>query len=138
VRSRDHHNVQPVFDVYANIGCRDLGGVGAQVRRIVGEMTPQLPREAALAVRGQVETVQTSFARLGLGLIVAVILVYLLMVVNPQSGLNSFIILIPLPAAVAGILRILFAPQTTLGGAVVRFRGAPYSGPFHPRCAILA
>ncbi|MGC9969680.1 MAG: efflux RND transporter permease subunit [Bryobacteraceae bacterium] len=125
----NHHIVQPVFDVYADIGRRDLGGVGAQVRRIVGEMTPRLPRGIALVVRHQVGTVQTSFARLGLGLIVSVILVYLLMVVNPQSGLNPFIILMPLPSAVAGILRILFAPQTTLGGAVVRSSGAPHSVP---------
>jgi len=110
----NHYNVQPVFDVYANVDRRDLGGLGTQVRRIVGEMTPQLPRGTTLVVRGQVDTMQTSFARLGLGLIVAVILVYLLMVVNFQSWLDPFIILMPLPSAMAGILWILFATQTTL------------------------
>jgi multidrug efflux pump subunit AcrB len=110
----NHYNVQPVFDVYANVDRRDLGGLGTQVRRIVGEMTPQLPRGTTLVVRGQVDTMQTSFARLGLGMIAAVILVYLLMVVNFQSWLDPFIILMPLPSAMAGILWILFATQTTL------------------------
>jgi multidrug efflux pump subunit AcrB len=110
----NHYNVQPVFDVYANVDRRDLGGVGSEVRKIVGEMTPKLPRGTSLVIRGQVDTMETSFTRLGLGLIVAVILVYLLMVVNFQSWLDPFIILMPLPSAMAGILWILFATQTTL------------------------
>jgi multidrug efflux pump subunit AcrB len=109
-----HYNVQPVFDVYAGIDRSDLGSVGSEVRKIVNRMRPRLPRGTTLAIRGQVETMQSSFARLGLGLIAAVVLVYLLMVVNFQSWLDPFIILMPLPTAMAGIAWMLFATQTTL------------------------
>lgn len=110
----NHYNVQPVFDVYANVDRRDLGSVGAEVRKVVSTMEKKLPRGSSIFLRGQVETMQTSFTRLGLGLIAAVILVYLLMVVNFQSWLDPFIILMPLPTAMAGILWALFVTQTTL------------------------
>ena len=109
-----HYNVQPVFDVYANIDRSDLGSVGDKVRAIVDELSPKLRPGASMVMRGQVETMQSSFGRLALGLILAVILVYLLMVVNFQSWLDPFIILMPLPGAMAGILWMLFITQTTL------------------------
>jgi len=109
-----HYNVQPVFDVFANVQQRDLGGVAGDVEKIVQEVTPKLPRGMFIDVRGQVETMNTSFTRLGLGMIFAVLLVYLLMVVNFQSWLDPFIILMAIPGALAGILWMLFATQTTL------------------------
>jgi multidrug efflux pump subunit AcrB len=93
---------------------RDLGGVAQDIGRIVRDITPRLPKGTFIDVRGQVETMNTSFTRLGLGMIFAVVLVYLLMVVNFQSWLDPFIILMAVPAALAGILWMLFATQTTL------------------------
>ena len=110
----NHYNVLPVFDVYANIAGRDLGGVGAEVRQIMRDQQPHLPRGTSLALRGQVATMETSFFRLGLGMIFAVVLVYLLMTVNFQSWLDPFIILMALPGAMAGILWMLFLTGTTL------------------------
>jgi len=109
----NHYNVQPVFDVYANLDRRDLGGVGGEVQKIVDKMEAKLPRGATLAVRGQFATMENSFYRLGLGMAFAVILVYLLMAVNFQSWLDPFIILMALPGAMAGIVWILFLTQTT-------------------------
>jgi multidrug efflux pump subunit AcrB len=110
----NHYNVWPVFDVYANVDRRDLGGVGAEVRRIMREEEPHLPRGTSFDLRGQVETMQASFFRLGLGMVFAVALVYLLMTVNFQSWLDPFIILMALPGAMAGILWMLFLTGTTL------------------------
>jgi multidrug efflux pump subunit AcrB len=110
----NHYNVTPVFDVYANVDRRDLGGLGAEVRRIMREEEPNLPRGTTFALRGQVETMESSFFRLGLGMILAVVLVYLLMTVNFQSWLDPFIILTALPGAIAGILWMLFVTGTTL------------------------
>ncbi|MDP9113953.1 MAG: efflux RND transporter permease subunit, partial [Acidobacteriota bacterium] len=110
----NHYNVQPVFDVYANVDRRDLGGVGTAVEKIVREETAHLPRGTTLDLRGQYDTMRSSFFRLGLGMIVAVILVYLLMSVNFQSWLDPFIILTALPGAMAGILWMLFITGTTL------------------------
>ncbi len=110
----NHYNVWPVFDVYANVARRDLGAVGAEVRKIVSEEEPGLPRGTFLTLRGQVETMETSFFRLSLGLIFAVVLVYLLMTVNFQSWVDPMIILAALPGAMAGILWMLFLTGTTL------------------------
>jgi multidrug efflux pump subunit AcrB len=110
----NHYNVQPVFDVYANVDRRDLGSVGSAVEKIVSEVEPALPKGSSIEVRGQIRTMQTSFYRLGLGMIFAVALVYLLMAVNFQSWLDPFIILMALPGALAGIVWILFVTQTTL------------------------
>ena len=110
----NHYNVWPVFDVYANVADWDLGGVGKEVRRIMREEESKLPRGTTLNLRGQVETMQSSFFRLGLGLIFAVVLVYLLMTVNFQSWTDPFIILMALPGAMAGILWFLFVTDTTL------------------------
>jgi multidrug efflux pump subunit AcrB len=109
----NHYNVQPVYDVYANVDRRDLGAVGSAVERILQQTSSHLPRGTTLDLRGQVTTMETSFYRLGLGLIFAVVLVYLLMVVNFQSWLDPFIILMALPGALAGIVWILFITQTT-------------------------
>jgi multidrug efflux pump subunit AcrB len=108
-----HSNVQPVFDVYANVQDRDLGSVAAAVQRIVAELRPKLPPGHTIAVRGQVQSMNSAFLRLGLGLIFAVLLVYLLMVVNFQSWLDPFIIITALPAGFCGIVWMLFVTHTT-------------------------
>jgi len=110
----NHYNVWPVYDVYANVDRRDLGGVGSEVEKIVKEEIPHLPRGTTLDLRGQYDTMRSSFFRLGLGMLVAVVLVYLLMAVNFQSWLDPFIILTALPGAMAGILWMLFVTGTTL------------------------
>jgi len=110
----NHYNVQPVFDIYANTDQRDLGGVAADIQKIMDDTRKTLPRGATLVLRGQVQTMETSFRRLGLGIVFAILLVYLLMVVNFQSWLDPFIILTALPGAFAGILWMLYATQTTL------------------------
>jgi multidrug efflux pump subunit AcrB len=109
-----HYNVQPVFDIYANVDRTDLGTVGAAVQNIMKDESKKLPRATTLTLRGQFDTMQSSFFRLGLGMIAAVILVYLLMAVNFQSWLDPFIILMALPGAIAGILWMLFVTQTNL------------------------
>lgn len=109
----DHYDVQPVLDVYANVDRSDLGGVATEVQKIMAEFAPKLPRGISLDLRGQAETMQTSFYRLGMGMIFAVILVYLLMAVNFQSWVDPFIILMALPGALAGIVWMLFITQTT-------------------------
>jgi multidrug efflux pump subunit AcrB len=110
----NHYNVWPVFDVYANVDRRDLGGVGSEVEKIMNEESAHLPRGTTFDLRGQYQTMQSSFFRLGLGIIFAVTLVYLLMCVNFQSWLDPFIILTALPGALAGILWMLFVTSTTL------------------------
>jgi multidrug efflux pump subunit AcrB len=107
----NHYNVQPVYDVYANVDRSDLGSVTSAVEKIMGET--KIPRSSSLMLRGQAATMRTSFTRMGLGLIAAVILVYLLMAVNFQSWVDPFIILSALPGALAGVLWMLFATQTT-------------------------
>jgi multidrug efflux pump subunit AcrB len=110
----NHYNVWPVFDVYANVDRSDLGAVGREVRKIMREEEKNLPRGTTFALRGQVDTMQSSFFRLGLGMVFAVVLVYLLMAVNFQSWIDPFIILTALPGAMAGILWMLFVTRTTL------------------------
>jgi multidrug efflux pump subunit AcrB len=109
-----HWNVQPVIDIYGGVQSRDLGGVADEVKRIVDDSLKNLPKGSRLAVRGQIETMQSSFTGLLAGLIFAVVLVYLLMVVNFQSWLDPFIIITALPAALAGIVWMLFATHTTI------------------------
>jgi multidrug efflux pump subunit AcrB len=110
----NHYNVAPVFDIYSNVDRRDLGSVGAEVETLVQKERANLPRGTSLTIRGEYETMKTSFLRLGLGIIFAVALVYLLMAVNFQSWLDPFIILTALPGAMAGILWMLFVTGTTL------------------------
>jgi multidrug efflux pump subunit AcrB len=109
-----HYNVQPVFDVLANTDQRDLGSVANDIRAIIDDVSKKLPRTTTILVRGQVETMQNSFRRLGFGVVFAILLVYLLMVVNFQSWLDPFIILTALPGAFAGIVWMLYASQTTI------------------------
>jgi multidrug efflux pump subunit AcrB len=110
----NHYNVWPVFDIYANVDRRDLGGVGAEIEKIMKEEEPKLSRGTFFDLRGQLETMKSSFLRLELGMLFAVALVYLLMTVNFQSWVDPFIILTALPGAVAGILWCLFVTGTTL------------------------
>ena len=110
----NHYNVAPVFDVYANVDRRDLGSVGREVEGIMKEEEARVPPGTTFNLRGEYETMQESFVRLGLGMVFAVVLVYLLMAVNFQSWLDPFIILTALPGAIAGILWILFVTGTTL------------------------
>ncbi|MBZ5577276.1 MAG: efflux RND transporter permease subunit [Acidobacteriia bacterium] len=109
-----HYNVQRVIDIYGSAQDRDLGGVAADITRVLDRNRPQLPRGAQLIVRGQIETMRTSFQGLLNGLALSVVLVYLLIVVNFQSWLDPFIILTSLPAALAGIVMFLFVTGTTL------------------------
>jgi len=109
-----HYNVQPVFDVFANVDRRDLGGVAGEIDKILNEYRANLPRATQIVMRGQVATMRTSFDRLGLGMLFAILLVYLLIVVNFQSWIDPFIILMAIPGALAGILWMLFLTQTTL------------------------
>ena len=110
----NHYNVWPVFDIYANVDRRDLGGVGRDVEQMMQDEGRHLPRGTTFNLRGQVDTMQSSFLRLGLGMIFAVVLVYLLMTVNFQSWVDPFIILTALPGAMAGILWMLFVTGTTV------------------------
>jgi multidrug efflux pump subunit AcrB len=109
-----HWNVQPVIDIYGGVQGRDLGGVGDEVRKIVDASMKDLPKGSRLIVRGQMDTMQSSFTGLLLGLIFAIALIYFLMVVNFQSWLDPFIIITALPAALAGIVWMLFATHTTV------------------------
>jgi multidrug efflux pump subunit AcrB len=109
-----HWNVQPVIDLYASVQGRDLGGVADDVLRIVEDAGKDLPKGSRLIVRGQVETMLSSFNGLLWGLVFAIVLVYLLMVVNFQSWLDPFIIITALPAALAGIVWMLFVTHTTV------------------------
>ncbi len=108
-----HYNVQNVFDVFAAAQDRDLGGVAADIDRIVAASRQSLPRGTQLIVRGQVRNMRESFIGLGSGLAFAILLVYLLMVVNFQSWSDPLIIIMALPGALAGIVWALFATNTT-------------------------
>jgi multidrug efflux pump subunit AcrB len=109
-----HYNVARTYDVQANVDSTDLGSVADAVARIVDELRPSMPRGTTARIKGQVESMESSFRGLGYGLIFAVILVYLLMVVNFQSWLDPLVILMALPGAIAGIVWMLFLTHTTL------------------------
>ncbi|HTS47364.1 MAG TPA: efflux RND transporter permease subunit [Bryobacteraceae bacterium] len=109
-----HYNVQRTIDIYGSVQDRDLGAVGRDINSIVDASRKELPRGSQLAVRGQIETMTSSYQGLLSGLVLAVVLVYLLIVVNFQSWLDPFIILTALPAAMAGIIVFLFITHTTL------------------------
>jgi multidrug efflux pump subunit AcrB len=110
----NHYNVQPVFDVLANVQGRDLGGVADQVSKVLDEFKLKLPRGTFLSVRGEVESMNKSFAGIGAGILLAIVLVYFLMAVNFQSWTDPFIIIMALPGALCGIIWMLFATGTTL------------------------
>jgi len=108
-----HFNVQPVFDVYADVQGTDLGSVAHGVDRVMRDVKPTLPRGSSVISRGQVLSMRQSFAGLLSGLAFAILLVYFLMVVNFQSWADPFIIIMALPGALSGVLWALFASHTT-------------------------
>ncbi|KVL35562.1 RND transporter [Burkholderia territorii] len=109
-----HYNVQPALDIFASVQGRDLGGVTADVAKLVDEARAQLPPGSSIVLRGQVQAMHESFAGLLGGLALAIALVYLLMVVNFQSWLDPLVIVGGLPASLAGIAWMLFVTRTTL------------------------
>jgi multidrug efflux pump subunit AcrB len=109
-----HYNVQPVLDIFASAQGRDLGGVASDVSKLVDEARAQLPPGSSIVMRGQVQSMNESFDGLGFGLVFAIVLVYLLMVVNFQSWVDPLIIVTGYPASLAGISWMLFATHTTL------------------------
>jgi multidrug efflux pump subunit AcrB len=109
-----HYDVMPVIDIYGNVDGRDLGGVLNDLQPLVDKVKKDLPRGSSIVVRGQAETMRSSFWGLGVGLVGAIVLIYFLLVVNFQNWLDPFIIITALPAALAGVISGLFLCQTTL------------------------
>jgi CzcA family heavy metal efflux pump len=109
-----HYNLAPTIDVYASAQGRDMGSISVDIRRLVAKLRPHLPRGVTVGIVGQTETMKSAFIELGVGLVMAVVMVYLLIVVNFQSWVDAFIIITALPAALAGICWMLFLTGTTL------------------------
>ena len=109
-----HYNVQPAVDIYAATHGRDLGAVAADIQRILDETARDVPAGSTVVLRGQITTMTAAYDQLYAGLALAVVLIYLLIVVNFQSWLDPFVIVSALPAAMAGIVWMLFATKTTL------------------------
>jgi multidrug efflux pump subunit AcrB len=109
-----HYNVRPVIDIYATPQGRDLGGVAADIRKVMQDTAHDVPNGATVVLRGQVTTMASAYQQLFVGLALALVLIYLLIVVNFQSWLDPFVIVMALPCALAGIVWILFATDTTL------------------------
>ena len=109
-----HYNVQPVIDIYGTNAGRDLGGVSRDINKIIDANRSRLPRGSRVVVRGQVQTMSSSYIGLLVGLVFAILLDYLLIVVNFQSWLDPFIMISALPAALAGIAWMLFITHTNL------------------------
>ncbi len=109
-----HYNVRPVIDIYAATRGRDLGAVAADIQKIMSETASAVPRGSSVVLRGQVSTMTSAYHQLYAGLAFAIVLIYLLIVVNFQSWIDPFVIVSALPAALAGILWMLFTTHTTL------------------------
>jgi multidrug efflux pump subunit AcrB len=109
----NHYNIQPVYDVFADVDRTDLGSVADAINKIIDPMKKDLPKSTTLIMRGEVATMNDSFFRLGIGIIAAILLVYMLMAVNFQSWLDPTIILMAIPCAFSGILWMLFVTHTT-------------------------
>ncbi len=109
-----HYNVQPVLDLYGTVQGRDLGGVAADIDKVIAASQADLPKAASVVVRGQVQTMRDSFSGLAQGMLFAVVLVYLLIVINFQSWLDPLVILTGLPTVMAGIAWMLFGTHTTI------------------------
>ncbi|HVE07432.1 MAG TPA: efflux RND transporter permease subunit, partial [Paraburkholderia sp.] len=109
-----HYNAQTTIDIYGTADGRDLGAVSDDINKIINESKAELPKGSTIELRGQVQTMNSSFSGLFAGLVFAIVLVYLLIVVNFQSWLDPFIIITGLPGALAGIVWILFLTHTTL------------------------
>ena len=108
------YNIQPIVEIYATTQGRDLGGVADDIHKIIADEAKSLPRGSSVALLGQVETMNSAFSGLLFGLLGAVVLIYLLIVVNFQSWSDPFVIVTALPAGIAGIIWMLFVTQTTL------------------------
>jgi CzcA family heavy metal efflux pump len=109
-----HYDAQPVIDIYATTQGRDLGSVTRDINKILKDAAKDRPKGATVNLRGQMVTMNSAFSGLFFGLAAAIVLIYLLIVVNFQSWLDPFVIITALPAALAGIVWILFATGTTL------------------------
>jgi CzcA family heavy metal efflux pump len=109
-----HYNIQPVIDLYATTQDRDLGGVAADIQTLIKDTAKDAPKGSTITLRGQIATMNTAFGGLAFGLLGAIVLIYLLIVVNFQSWLDPFVIITALPAALAGIVWMLFVTGTTL------------------------
>ncbi|MCX8253096.1 RND transporter [Beijerinckiaceae bacterium RH AL1] len=109
-----HYNVQPTIDIYATTHGRDLGAVAADIQKVLDETARDVPPGSTVVLRGQVTTMTAAYTQLIEGLALAVVLIYLLIVVNFQSWLDPFVIVSALPAALAGIVWMLFLSHTTL------------------------
>jgi multidrug efflux pump subunit AcrB len=109
----NHVNTQPTFDVYAAVQDRDLGGVESDINRIVADQQKQLEPPDHISVRGQIQSKDQAFLHIGIGLVVALVAVYLLMVINFQTWGDPFVVLAALPLAFCGIIASLFVTQTT-------------------------
>jgi multidrug efflux pump subunit AcrB len=109
-----HYNVRPVIDIYATPQGRDLGGVAADIRKALQDTARDVPKGASVMLRGQVTTMTSAYQQLFIGLAFAIVLIYLLIVVNFQSWLDPLVIVMALPTALAGIVWMLFATGTTL------------------------
>jgi multidrug efflux pump subunit AcrB len=109
-----HSNIQPTFDIYANVEGRDLGRIATDIDKIVAKYRAQLSPGNSIVVEGQIESMQSAFFHMGIGLIVAAVVVYLLMAVNFQSFVDPFVVVLGLPGAMVGIMFMLFATGTTL------------------------
>jgi len=107
-------NIQPVYDVYASVQGRDLGGVAGEIDKIVADLQKQLAPGNSIQVVGQIESMNDAFRDLGIGILFAAVLVYLLMVVNYQNFGDPFVVVLALPATFCGILTMLFITGTTL------------------------
>jgi len=109
-----HYAVQPVLDIYATNNERDLGAVSADIQKVVDETANELPAGSSVVLRGQTQTMAYAYQQLFVGIALAVVLIYLLIVVNFQSWLDPFVIVSALPTALAGIVWTLFITRTTL------------------------
>jgi multidrug efflux pump subunit AcrB len=107
-------NLAPTIDIFSSAQGRDMGSISVDIRRLVAQLRPHLPRGVSVDIRGQTETMKSSFVELGVGLVMAIVMVYLLIVVNFQSWVDAFIIITALPAALAGICWMLLLTGTTL------------------------
>jgi multidrug efflux pump subunit AcrB len=108
-----HYNVMPVIDVFGGVSGRDLGGVLHDLKPLIAQAEKELPKGSSIILRGQAETMHSSFVGLGVGLVMAIVLIYLLLVVNFQSWLDPFIIITALPGALAGVVWALHLTLTT-------------------------
>jgi len=108
-----HINTMPAFDVFASVENRDLGGASKEIQRILATASKQAPRGSRVAMSGQVLTMNSSFVQMGVGLVFAIVLIYLLLTVNFESWVDPLVILMAAPGALAGVLWMLYVTQTT-------------------------